>query len=326
MTPRLLCGVLCLVIGYSSAEAASKYEDSVKELAEGVAAEAIKMKKSRLAVLDFVDSKGEATPIGQFLAEELATHLLVAGELKVVDHKLLTATMAKHQLTHLETSQAKAAKKVAKALRVDLFVTGAYLEIPEGVQVSAKLVGPYTVYPVGAARAIVPKAGPLAALLKQASVPKPVVIVAEPAPPTQALSTHENDWYRVTVMGISRRDEQIELDLLFLNRSAHPVKIGCQLRDTYLADNHGGQWVQDIAQNREGLCTRGLELAPTKQQHARLLFSGNRPAVAGPLTLHYHETSPRPDHVVSLDGLKLIEPSGVGVEPAASPEGPPPAP
>ena len=181
MTPRLLCGVLCLVIGYSSAEAASKYEDSVKELAEGVAAEAIKMKKSRLAVLDFVDSKGEATPIGQFLAEELATHLLVAGELKVVDHKLLTATMAKHQLTHLETSQAKTAKKVAKALRVDLFVTGAYLEIPEGVQVTAKLVGPYTVYPVGAARAIVPKAGPLAALLKQASVPKPVVIVAEPA-------------------------------------------------------------------------------------------------------------------------------------------------
>jgi hypothetical protein len=56
MTPRLLCGVLCLVIAYSSAEAASKYEDSVKELAEGVAAEAIKMKKSRLAVLDFVDS------------------------------------------------------------------------------------------------------------------------------------------------------------------------------------------------------------------------------------------------------------------------------
>ena len=165
------CFVL-LAIGFSPALAASKYEDSVKELAEGVAAEAIKMKKSRLAVLDFVDSKGDVTSIGHFLAEELATHLLVAGELKVVDHKLLTATMAKHQLTHLEASQAKAAKKVAKALRADLFVTGAYLEIPEGVQVTAKLIGPYTVYPVGAARAIVPKAGPLAALLKQ-SAPRP---------------------------------------------------------------------------------------------------------------------------------------------------------
>ena len=132
---RLLCCFVFLAFGYSPVLAASKYEDSVKELAEGVAAEAIKMKKSRLAVLDFVDSKGDVTPIGQFLAEELATQLLVAGELKVVDHKLLAATMAKHQLTHLETSQAQAAKKVAKALRADLFVTGAYLEIPEGVQV-----------------------------------------------------------------------------------------------------------------------------------------------------------------------------------------------
>ena len=154
---QILCGFLLLAFGYSPVLAASKYEESVKELAEGVASEAIKMKKSRLAVLDFVDSKGDVTPIGQFLAEELATHLLVAGELKVVDHKLLAATMAKHQLTHLETSQAKAAKKVAKALRADLFVTGAYLEIPEGVQVTAKLIGPYTVYPVGAARAIVRK-------------------------------------------------------------------------------------------------------------------------------------------------------------------------
>jgi hypothetical protein len=76
---RLLCSLILLMLWHSAASAASKYEDSVKELAEGVAAEAIKMKKSRLALLDFVDSTGEVTPIGQFLAEELATHLLVAG-------------------------------------------------------------------------------------------------------------------------------------------------------------------------------------------------------------------------------------------------------
>ena len=45
----------------------------------------------------------------------------------MVDRKLLIATMEKHQLTHLDTSQAKAAKKVAKALRADLYVTGSYL-------------------------------------------------------------------------------------------------------------------------------------------------------------------------------------------------------
>ncbi len=323
---RILCGFVLLAFGYSPVLAASKYEESVKELAEGVASEAIKMKKSRLAVLDFVDSKGDVTPIGQFLAEELATHLLVAGELKVVDHKLLAATMAKHHLTHLETSQAKAAKKVAKALRADLFVTGAYLEIPEGVQVTAKLIGPYTVYPVGAARAIVPKAGPLAALLKQANAPKPPVAVAAPEPTGPALSSHENEWYQVRVVGMARQDDQIALDLLFTNRSSHPVKIGCQLQDTYLLDEEGEQWPQDIAQSREGLCARGMELHPRKQQPARLSFSATKKPANGLMTLHYHETSPRTDRVVTLDGLKLEAAPAAEAEPSAPHESVSPTP
>ncbi len=323
---RILCCALVLAFGYSPVHAASKYEDSLRELAEGVAAEAIKMKKSRLAVLDFADNKGDVTPIGQFLAEELSTQLLVAGELKVVDHKLLAATMAKHQLTHLDTSQAKAAKKVAKALRADLFVTGSYLEIPEGVRVTAKLIGPYTVFPVGAARAIVPKAGPLAALFKQANAPKTPVATAEIEPAGPVLSGHENEWYKVSVVGLSRQDDQLALDLLFVNRSSHPIKLGCQLRDTYLLDEHGEQWPQDIEQSRETLCTRGMELYPRKGQPARLLFSVPRTSTTGPLTLHYHETSPRPDRVVSLDGLTVDTPAAAEAEPSAPQESVSPAP
>ena len=312
---RLLPSLILLFLWHSTSLAASKYEDSVKELAEGVAAEAIKMKKSRLALLDFVDSKGDVTPIGQFLAEELATHLLVAGELKVVDRKLLIATMEKHQLTHLDTSQAKAAKKVAKALRADLYVTGAYLEIPEGIQVTAKLIGPYTVYPVGASRTIVPKSGPLAGLLKQAAAPAPVTaaVVTESAP---ILSAHENELYKVTILSISRQDDQIGLDLLFTNRTAHPVKIGCQLLDTYLVDEHGEQWKQNVAHNREGLCTRGMEVNPKRQQHARLSFLATDKPPTGPITLHYHETSPRADRIITLDGLKI------DAAPAGEPEVP----
>lgn len=302
---RLLWCLLLLSLWHSPSQAASKYEDSVKELAEGVAAEAIKLKKSRLALLDFVDSSGEVTPIGQFLAEELATHLLVAGELKVVDRTLLLATMEKHHLTHLDTSQAKAAKKVAKALRADLYVTGAYLELPEGVQVTAKLIGPYTVYPVGASRTIVPKAGPLAALLKQAHTPTPQTAAAAPESTAPVLSAHENELYKVTVLGLSRQDNQIEVRLLFANRTTRPVKIGCQLLDTYLVNEQGEQWKQDVAQQREGLCTRGLELTPRRQQHATLSFLDGSHTPQGPVSLHYHETAPRPDRIITLDGLNV---------------------
>ncbi|MGC3973534.1 MAG: FlgO family outer membrane protein [Nitrospira sp.] len=313
---RLLPCLILLVLCHSTSLAASKYEESVKELAEGVAAEAIKMKKSRLALLDFVDSKGDVTPIGQFLAEELATHLLVAGELKVVDRRLLIATMEKHQLTHLDTSQAKAAKKVAKALRADLYVTGAYLEIPEGIQVTAKLIGPYTVYPVGASRTIVPKSGPLAALLKQAAAqaPAPAAVITE-TETAPVLSAHENELYKVTILSMTRQDDVIGLDLLFTNRTAHPVKIGCQLLDTYLVDEHGVKWKQNVAQNREGLCTRGMELNPARQQHASLSFLATNKPPTGPFALHYHETSPRADRIITLDGLNID--SAPVVEPGA---------
>ncbi|WHZ22726.1 MAG: hypothetical protein OJF47_001838 [Nitrospira sp.] len=316
----LRCLLILIVLWHSSVQAASKYEESLKELAEGVAAEAIKMKKERLAVMDFVDSKGEVTPIGRFLSEELATHLLVAGELKVVDHKLLAATMKMHRLTQLEASQAKAAKKVAKALRADLFVTGAYLEIPEGIQVTAKLIGPYTVYPVGAARAVVPKAGPLATLLKKPDAPSPAATIAEPEQTVPVLDSHENDQYKVSVLDITRQDDRIALDLLFENRSPQPVKIGCQLLDTYLQNEQGEQWKQDVAQSREGLCTRGLELTPMKQQRANLSFPADDRPTPGTFSLHYRETSPRPDRLVILDGLKLGVAPAAGVEPSATQE------
>ena len=119
-------------------------------------------------------------------------------------------------------------------------------------------------------------------------------------------------------MTISRQDDQIEIDLLFVNRSTHPVKIGCQLLDTYLVDEQGEQWRQDVAQNREGLCTRGMELNPRRQQHASLSFIATNKPPTGPVTLHYHETSPRPDRVVTLDGLKLE------AAPAAEAEAPAP--
>lgn len=317
---RLLWCLVLLALWHSPSQAASKYEDSVKELAEGVAAEAIKLKKSRLALLDFVDSSGEVTPIGQFLAEELATHLLVAGELKVVDRKLLLATMKKHHLSYLDTSQAKAAKKVAKALRADLYVTGTYLELPEGIQVTAKLIGPYTVYPVGASRTIVPKSGPLAALLKPATAPQPLPAVAAPESTAPVLITHENEVYTVTVLGLSRQDNRIKVDLLFVNRTTHPAKLGCQLLDTYLVNEQGEQWKQDVAESREGLCTRGLELTPRRQQRATLSFLVGSQSPKGLVTLHYHETAPRPDRIITLEGLNVEGPVSADSGASAKPD------
>src|SRR4051812_34901661 len=75
------------------AYAGLSYEESLKQLAEGVIADAVKAKRERLALVDFKTAKGTVTPIGKFLAKELGTQILVAGELKVVARTTVSSTL-----------------------------------------------------------------------------------------------------------------------------------------------------------------------------------------------------------------------------------------
>jgi hypothetical protein len=302
---RFVLTIAALAIWTGSAQALSKYEERLNELAEGIISEAVKEKATRLAILDFADQKGNVTAVGQFLAEELGTQLLVVGELAVVDHKLLIATMRKHRLTHLDASQTKAVRRVAKALRVDLFVVGSFIEIPEGIQVTTKLIRPRTVQAAGAARSVLPKAGPLVAFFTPPPAPaEPPVEPKEPelspAPPS-----HTNDLYALVITGLEQRGRHIGLEVTLENRSPRDIKIHCQLQDTYVKDEQGAEWRQEVTESRDGLCVRGAELAPGKKARTVLSFPIQDRQPGSTLGLHFHETSPRHDAVFSIEGLKL---------------------
>lgn len=323
---RLLLTIL-LAIGTLWAlpvQATSPYEESLKQLAEGVVADAAKANRGRLAVLDFTDAKGIVTPIGQFLAEELSTQILVAGELKVVDRALIVSTLKKFHVTQLEPAQAKAVKRAAKALRADVFVTGSYLESAGDFRITVKLLNPGTVQSLGATRGTVPKSGPLADLIKEANKP-PVVTVdpsAKTAPPP-GLGSHSNEQYQLVVTALHRRDNQVTADLTIENTSSRDVKVLCLLQDTVLEDNHGALWKLEAKDNREGLCARGVELSPRTKDRAVLIFSASTDANGSQFILHYHEKSPRRDAQFFIEGLKA---ESAGAPPAATDDlSPPPA-
>jgi hypothetical protein len=77
-----------------------------------------------------------------------------------------------------------------------------------------------------------------------------------------------------------------------------------------LKDDHGATWHQSVEENREGLCTRGLELSPREKERTVLTFTAPPDASISQFTLHYHEKSPRRDAAFTIDGLK-VEPSAV---------------
>ncbi len=303
----LISGLLLCTLLSSHVLAAGNYEESLKLLADGVIAESLKAKKERLAIIDFTDAKGLVTPIGQFLAEELGTQLLVAGELKVVEHKLVSSTLKKRHLSQIDAASPKALKGAAKAIRTDLFVVGSYLEAPEGILVTVKLISPSNAQGIGAARGMIPKTGPLGELVKEFNKP-PVVKVEPPKGPAtpEGLGFHRNEFYELVVQTLSRQDNQIRMDLTIENRSRRDVKLLCLLQNTILKDDQGGQWSQSVEGNREGLCTRGVELSPREKDRAVLTFSAPADApAASQFTLSFHEKSPRRDATFAIEGLTV---------------------
>ncbi len=305
------------------AQAASPYEESLKQLAEGVVAEALKAKKERLAVLDFTDAKGRVTPIGQFLAEELSTQILLAGERKVVDRTLSSATLKKLNITQLDPAQVKVIERAAKMLHADVFVTGSYSESPGEFRVVMKLLNPSTLQSLGAARGTVPKAGPLAELVRE--VNKPPVVKIDPfaklAPPP-GLGFHRNNQYQLVVTALHKRDKQVTIDLTIENTSSRDIKVLCLLQDTRLEDAQGAQWKLEVEHNREGLCVRGIELSPRKKDRTVMTFSAPDDANGNQFTFHYHEKLPRLDAQFSIEGL-TVEPAEA--PPAAPDTTPPPS-
>jgi TolB-like protein len=321
---RLLLMVLLTVVTLWAlpAHAASSYEESLKQLAEGVIADAVKAKRNRVAVLDFTDSKGAVTPIGQFLAEELRTQILVAGELKVVDRTTVDSTLKKFQVTQFEPTQANAVKRAANAVHADVFVTGSYLESADSFLVTMKLLSPSTVQSLGATRSSIPKTGPLAELIKEANKP-PVVkidIAAKPAPPP-GLGFHSNEYYQLVVTDLHRRDNQVTADLSIENKSSRDFKVLCLLQDTLLEDDHGARWKLESENNREGLCMRGIELSPRKKGRAVLTFSAPTDTTGNQFIFRFHEKAPRLDALFSIEGLKA---ESAGAPPATTDAIPPP--
>ncbi|MBX9657641.1 MAG: hypothetical protein K2X00_03675 [Nitrospiraceae bacterium] len=312
-----IAGLLCSTLLPTHVFAAGGYEESLKLLADGVIAESLKAKKERLAIIDFTDAKGAVTPIGQFLAEELGTQLLVAGELKVVEHRLVSSTLKKRHITQIEATSPKALKGAAKAIRTDVFVTGSYLDAPEGILVTVKLMNPSNAQAIGAARGMIPKAGPLGEMVKEANTPPPVKVEPPKGPATpEGLGFHRNEFYELVVRALSRQDNRIRMDLTIENRSPRDVKLLCLLQNTVLKDNLGGQWAQSVEGNRDGLCTRGVELSPREKDRAVLTFTAPAdPPAPSQFTLSFHEKSPRRDATFTIEGL-AVETAPTPVTPA----------
>ncbi|MBK9308193.1 MAG: hypothetical protein IPM58_14200 [Nitrospira sp.] len=308
----LLVSLLSTLPHPTASWAGASYEDTLKQLADAITEAATKAKKQRLAILDFTDAEGQPTKVGPFLAEELGTQLMLAGELTIVDRTLINSTLKQLHVDQIDSDHTKAAQRVAKAIRADAFVSGVSIETPDGLQVTAKLINPSNGQPIGAARATLPKTGLLNSFSKKEASSQPEVVAENlrELPPPIGLGTHRNESYEFVVTTIDKRQGRVTLDATIENHSPRDLKLLCQLHETVLKDEHGTIWRQAVEDNREGLCTRGLELSPNRKRRAVLIFTASAGEPSTQFTFHFYEKLPRRHASFTIDGLTLGPTSG----------------
>jgi TolB-like protein len=291
----------------SALAAASYYEEAVKEWSETIVVEVVKVKRRSVAVLNFTDLDGNVPPVGQFLAEELSASLMLSGDIQVLDRHHLSRVVPQSALHRLSMADPAAVKEYGLMAGVDCLVIGTIADTQEGLRVTAKVLATDTGLVIGGSRSVVAKAGPLVDLLKPAKAEEPPP--QPPKPSLPAVPTYENEWYRLLVGSATRSSETIVLQVYIENLAGKDFNLLCRLRETYLQDEHGVEWQQDIEKSREGICIRGMTLHPGNKRRVLMEFTAPGPQAGSLFTLRFHEHSPRRDAIFSVPNIKVNAPS-----------------
>ena len=161
--------LLFLAFGFKAALAASNLEEGVNELASQISKNMSAFQKKKIAIVEFVDLKGDVTAFGQFLAEELITKTFTvgAGRFEVVERSLLNKVVSEQKLSLTGVIDPDSARQVGKILGVDAIVTGSVTDLGNSVKVNARMIDTETAKVFAAASTDIPKVDMVTKLMQQ---------------------------------------------------------------------------------------------------------------------------------------------------------------
>lgn len=114
----------------------SRLEDLVWQISDGLT----ENQKRRIAVVEFVDLKGNTSDFGRYLAEELITRLFQTGKIKVIERQLLNKVVAEQKLSLTGVIEPSSAQKLGKLLGVDAICAGSVSDLGKTLKINARLI------------------------------------------------------------------------------------------------------------------------------------------------------------------------------------------
>ena len=151
MQQWLFVGAFTVFALLIAAQSALAYEKELKALSAEIAENIAKTNKTKVAVVDFTDLKGNVTELGRFIAEELSVGLQMAGkDLEVVDRTHLQTLLKEHQLSSTGLVDPETSRKLGQIAGVDALITGTITPFGETIRLSAKIIDTESAKLIGA--------------------------------------------------------------------------------------------------------------------------------------------------------------------------------
>jgi TolB-like protein len=132
--------LLCLghLAGHTRAQ--GTLDQRVSELSKQISDGLTENQKRTIAVVEFVDLKGNVTDFGRFMAEELITRLYQTKKFKVIERQLLNKVVTEQKLSLTGMIDQTSAQKLGRLLGVDAIASGTVTDLGKTLRVNARLI------------------------------------------------------------------------------------------------------------------------------------------------------------------------------------------
>ena len=135
---KLCCAMILLLMGQTFSFA---LDQELKVLSASLAERIVKSGKKSVAVVDFVNLKGEVTDGGRLFAEEFTVNLAAAGMgFKVIERNRLKVILEELKLASTGIIDEKTAQKLGQIAGVDAIITGTATPLGDSIRLSVKML------------------------------------------------------------------------------------------------------------------------------------------------------------------------------------------
>lgn len=202
-----------------SAAQSGGLEDRLTDLSRQISRELGENQKRIIAVVEFVDLKGNVTDFGRFLAEELITRLYQTRKFKVIERQLLNKVVIEQKLSLTGIIDQTSAQKLGRLLGVDAIASGTVTDLGKILRVNARLIDTGTAEIFAVASTDIAKEESVLNLVGAE------VSQSSPSGPTSGTSTAAN---KEPLQKIEK--EFYTFELAYCRRSG--TSVGCEVRIT----------------------------------------------------------------------------------------------